>query len=125
MRDLDDSVITDASEYDSVYFPGFENRLIRYYYYLNAGLGIVNNFRNVFLGIFGLYFILKLDNWALLIVMFIPTMVVLTIVGFFVVHRINKVQEWLGMRFSTHYGIRQFNYQQEQNELLKEIRDKL
>ncbi len=115
----------DPSEYDDLYFPGIENRAIRYYYYLNAGLGIVNNFRNVFLGIIGLYFVLKLDNWMLLVAMFIPTLIILSIVGYFVIHRVNKVQEWLGLRFATHYGIKQFNYTEGSYELLKEINQKL
>lgn len=37
----------------------------------------------------------------------------------------SKVQEWLGMRFATHYGIRSYNYNQGTYEELKEIKELL
>lgn len=117
--------MNDPQEFDHIYFPGLENRLTRYYYYLNQGLTILNNFRNLFLGIIGVYIALKLDNWALLIAMFIPSAILLTVVGYFATHRVNKIMEWLSLRFGTHYGIQQFNYAQGTYETLQEIRDEL
>lgn len=115
----------DPEEFDDQNFPGTENRLIRYYFYINQGLSMLNNFRNLFLVIFAAYFTLKLDNYFLLVAMFIPSLIVLAIIGYYATHRMNKITEWLNLRFSTTYGIQQFNLQHEQNELLKEIRDKL
>ncbi len=112
-------------EYDSQYMPGLENRAIRYYFYLQAGLNIVNNFRNLILAILGFYFVLKLDMPWLLPIMFILSTFVLTVVGYFVVHRVNKVQEWLSMRFSTHYAIKQFNFQEGIYSTLQEINSKI
>lgn len=112
-------------QYDGEYMPGLENRAIRYYFYLNAGLNIVNNFRNLILAILGIYIALHLDAWWLLIAMFIPSVIILTIIGYYVVHRINKIQEWLGMRFSTHYAIKQFNFQEGIYKTLQEINGKL
>lgn len=115
----------DPSQWDDKYFPGLENRTIRYYWYLQAGLNIVNNFRNLILAILGFYYVLKLDMPWLLPVMFTLSTFILTIVGYFVVHRVNRVQEWLNMRFSTHYGIKQFNYVEGTYELLREINAKI
>ncbi len=115
----------DIEQYDDKYLPGLHNRLMRYYFYLNGGVNILNQFRNLFLGIFAIYFALKLDNPWLLIAMFLPSLVVLLLVGFYSTHYLSKTQEWLGIRFSTHYARRQFDFTQEQNELLKEIRDHL
>ncbi len=112
-------------EYDSQFMPGLENRAYRYYFYLQAGLNIVNNFRNLILALLGFYYVLKLDMPWLLPLMFIVSSIILTIVGYFVVHRVNKVQEFLGVRFSSHYSIRQFNYTQGMYETLQEIRDKI
>jgi len=112
-------------EYDSQYMPGLENRAIRYYFYLNAGLNIVNQFRNLILAILGVYIALHLDAWWLLIAMLLPSVIILTVVGYYVVHRVNKIQEWLGVRFSSHYSIRQFNYQKGIYEKLEEIANKL
>lgn len=122
---LTDDIIEDPSQYDSVFFPGMENRFIRYYFYLNQGLSILNQFRNLFLGIFALYFTFHLTNPWLLAAMLIPGVLLLTMIGYYNIHRMNKVQEWLGMRFSTHYAIRQFNYNQGQYELLKSIKELL
>lgn len=119
---LDDKTI---SEFDSKYLPGLENRGIRYYYYLNAGLGILNQFRNLFLGIIAIYFTLELHSWWLLIAMFIPSVILLTIVGWYNTHRLAKVTEWLNIRFSTHYARQQFDSIQRQVALLEEIRDLL
>lgn len=117
--------VEDPQEFDAIYMPGFQNRAIRYYFYLNAGLAIVNNFRNLILAILGFYFVLKLDMPWLLPIMFVFSTVLLTIVGYIVVHRVNRVSEWLGTRFGTHYGLKSFNYQQRAVELLKEINDKM
>lgn len=116
---------SNAGEFDAKYLPGFHNRIIRYYFYLNSGLTVLNNFRNLFLGIIALYIALKLDNVGWLIAMFVPCILALTMVGYYAVHRMSKVTEWLNIRFSTHYALKQFNYQQKQFELLGEIRDLL
>lgn len=114
-----------GQEYDSTYMPGIQNRAIRYYFYLNAGLAIVNNFRNLFLAIIGIYIALHLEAWYLLIVMFVPSVIILTIIGYYVVHKVNKVQEFLSMRFGTHYGIKQFDLQKGIYDELKEMKNML
>lgn len=115
----------DPNEFDEALFPGLENHLIRYYYYLQRGLDILNSFRNLFLGILGLYFVLKIDNWWILVAMFIPSVLALMIAGYYATHRVNKVLDWLGLRFATHYGIRQYNLQQGIYDTLQEINKKL
>lgn len=115
----------DPQELDSQFMPGLENRAIRYYFYLQAGLNIVNNFRNLILAILGIYIALHLEAWWLLVVMFIPSAIILTVVGYFVVHRVNKIQEWLGIRFSTHFAKKQFDLQEGIYEELREIRKAL
>lgn len=110
---------------DDNYLKGTQNRLIRYYFYLENGLRILNEFRNLGLGIFALYFALKLTNPVWMVVMFFPSVIILTVVGYYSVHRVAKVKEWVSMKFSTHYAIRNYDYTKESQELLKEIRDLL
>lgn len=112
-------------EEDKKYLLGKENWLIRMYSYLNAGVGILNNFRNLFLGIFALYIILKLDNYFWLVAMAVPSVIILTLIGRYNTHTLSKVLEWLGMRFSTHYGIKTFDFNEKQTELLQQIKDLL
>ena len=106
---------------DAEYLQGSSNYFIRMYFYLSNGLGIVNEFRNLFLGIFGLYFTLKLENPVIMVFLFIGSVVVLIPVGHYMVHKVSKVKEWLATKFGSHYAIKNFDYTKEQNELLKEI----
>lgn len=115
----------DLTKDDRIYLTGWHNFAIRTYFYLQQGLNVLNSFRNLFLGIFGLYITLKLGSWWWLVVMFSVSLPILVLAGRYSVHRLNKVQDWLTMRFSTHFGIKQFDNIREQVELLREIRDAL
>ena len=95
--------------------------LIKIYFYLNNGVGILNNFRNLFLGVFALYFTLKLTSPILLVGMFIVAIPVLVICGYYNVHHIAKLSEQLSTKFGTHYGIKQFELIEEQTKLLRKI----
>lgn len=108
---------------DKKYLHGFHNMLIRYYFYLMKGLDIPNSFRNLFITIAAIYIALKLDNILIGIAMFVVSSIILTVFGYYNVHKLAKMNEWLGMRFSTHYGIKTFNYTQKQTELLEEIKN--
>lgn len=112
-------------EDDAKYLTGTENWFIRAYFYCSNGLGILNEFRNLFLGIFAIYIALKWDNIMLAVGLFLISMVILTFMGYYTVHKVSKVREWLGMRFSTHFGIKSYNYTEDSNKLLKEIKDLL
>ncbi len=105
------------------YLTGRQNWLIRMYFYLTNGVGVLNEFRNLFLGIFALYFTLKLSNPLWLIGMFAVSIPVLILVGYYNVHKVAKVKEWLSMKFGTHYSIKQYELMEKQVELLEEIKD--
>ncbi len=117
-----EEIMKNAGQYDEKFMKGAENRAIRYYYYLNNGLGILNQFRNLILGIFALYVVLKLENPFFMVLMFALACPFLITLGYYEIHRMNKVMEWIGLRFSSHYAIRQFNYNQGQYEALQEIK---
>lgn len=110
-----------APEDEQRYLAGFTNRCIRYWYYLENGLNVLNEFRNLFLGIIALYIALHLTNLLWLIGMFIPCTIALTVTGYYYVHKFAKVKEWVSIRFSSHFGIKNFDYQKENNRLLQEI----
>lgn len=101
------------------------NKVIKAYFYLTSGVGILNEFRNLFLGVFALYFTLKLENPIWLGVMFLVCVPVLAVIGYINVHKISPVRDWLSTKFGTHYGIKQFDYTKRQTELLEEIKEKL
>lgn len=110
------------TENDKLYLKGSQNRLIRYYFYVTKGLDILNLFRNLFLAIFAVYFALKLTNVMWLIAIFIPSIVGLAIAGYYSVHRMSTVMEWLGIRFGTHYATKNFDYVRKTYEEVENIR---
>jgi len=89
---------------------------IKIYFYLNQGVNILNNFRNLFLAIFGVYFTLKLDNPLLLVVMFIVAVPTLVVIGYINIHKIAKKSDELNTKYGTFYTIKQY-------QLIEEIRD--
>ena len=99
-----------------------KNNIIRLYFYLNNGVNILNNFRNLFLGIFALYFALKLTSPILLVIMFIVAVPVLVVCGYYNVHYIAKTSEQLSVKFGTFYGIKTYELAEQQVKLLKEIK---
>lgn len=103
------------------YLKGKRNFLIRTYFYLTNGLALVNDFRNLGLGIFALYFALKLTNPWLMVLMFTVSIAILIPTGHFMVHKVSKVKEWLATKFGSHYAIQNFDYVKEQFETLKRI----
>jgi len=112
-----------TSDDEQAYLTGITNHSIRYWYYLENGLTILDEFRNLFLGIIALYIALKLTNILWMVVMFVPCVLILTVVGYFYVHKFAKIKEWVSIRFSTHFGIKNYDYLKANNELLTEIRD--
>jgi len=115
----------ELNEEDKKYLQGKENRAIRWYFYLENGLNILNDFRNLFLGILAIYIALHLTNPLYMVLMFLPCLILLSIIGWYSVHRLNKMKEWLSMRFSTHYGLKNYNFQEQQVKLLLEIKQLL
>lgn len=110
---------------DDKYLKGRHNQFIRFYFYLESGMALLDQFRNMFLAVIALYFTLKLENPLWMVVMIIPGMIIMTLLGRYNIHKLSKMKEWLGLRFSSHFAIRSFNYNQKQYELLEEIRDLL
>lgn len=107
------------------YLKGKENWIIRMIFYWTSGTNFWNIFRNIIFGIIGLYAVLKLTNPLWMVVMFLGSIPFFILSGWYVIHRMNKINEWLSMKFATHYAIKQFTLNEEQTKLLKEIRDLL
>jgi hypothetical protein len=103
------------------YLIGWKNYLIRVYFYLTNGLSLVNDFRNLGLGIFALYITLKLTNPWWLLGMAAISVIILTPTGYFMVHKVSKVKEWLSTKFGSHYAIQNFDYVKAQYEALERI----
>lgn len=110
---------------DAKYLNGPENWIIRYYYYLSNGLVELNGFRNLFLGILTVYITFKLDSYWYAIIIFIVSIIILTVVGYYMTHRVSKVRDWLSVRFSSYFGMKSINYTEESFKLLQSINEQL
>lgn len=103
---------------------GWQNKAIRYWFYINKGLDIFNQFRYLLAAIIGIYWTLHLNNRLYLIAMFAGSIPILTVVGYYSIHHWNKVMDWLNVKFGTHYGIASFELQTEIRDAVKKLADK-
>ncbi len=101
------------------YYEGTQNKIIRYYFYSQRGLGLFNEFRYVFMLIFGIYITFKLTNPLWLVGMFAVSLPALILIGYIAVHHVGKVVDFLNVQFSTHWTRYQFELQEN---ILKELK---
>lgn len=104
-----------------LYWHGRTNKFIRLYFYSQRGLALFNEFRYVFMLIFGLYVILKLSNPIWIFVMFLVICPILVVVGWIQVHRMAKVIDWLNIEFASHWSRYGYELQERQNKILTGI----
>ncbi len=120
--------LVDLSEEDKKYLNGWHNWLQRMYFYLNSGLNILNQFRNLGFLVAALWVALKLDGVHGILIaaaVVVISSLLLVFVGRYNVHHLSRSGEWLSIRFSTIFGIRTFNNTERQTELLEQILKKL
>lgn len=100
------------------YWDGNLNKCYRFWFYLNRGIDMFNQWKYIFALFFGIYFTLHLKNPLWLLAMVCISLPILMFFGYWSVHKMGKVIEWLTIKYSTHYA----NYQ---IELFEQIRDEL
>ncbi len=107
------------------YWEGNTNKTIRYYFYSQRGLALFNEFRYLFMLIFGIYITFKLTNPIYLVGMFLISTPLLILVGYVSVHHVSKVMDWLSIEFSTHFSRYSYTLLENQLKRLDEILDEL
>ncbi len=119
-------------EYTKTYDKGALNHGVRAWFYLQKGLDLVNQFKYLVAGILAVYYMLKLESYAVLLAIFIVSIPILTFAGWFYTHKMAKALEWTGMIFSSYFARYNVDMAEKNIEnttesvvLLKEIRDKL
>lgn len=106
------------------YWTGWQNKTIRYWYYLNRGIDIFNQFKYLFALIFGIYFTLKLKNAIWILGMIGISLPILLVFGWLQTHRIGRVNDWLSVKFSSTYGKYNFELLEDILEELRELNKK-
>ena len=91
------------------------------YFYIQRGLALVNEFKYLVAGIIAFYYMLKLDNVKWLVGIMIISFPVLFIIGWFYVHKIAKVFDWLTVEYGTHWSRYSFTLQEKIVEELEKL----
>ena len=103
------------------HWDGNKNRLIRYYFYINTGLNVFNNFKYLVAAIFGIYWTMHLKNPIWLLAMGAISIPILGAIGYYSIHHINKVIDWLNVKFGSHYGIKTYELQKGIHDGIQEL----
>lgn len=98
------SMIQFVNDNEKEMLHGRKNAFIRYYFYMRKGLELINEMRYVFMAVFGVYYLTKMDNPVLLVLMFAVAIPTLVLLGWFAVHHMAVVLEFLGIRYTTAWG---------------------
>ena len=104
------------------YRKGLKNRLVRYYFYIQQGLGLINEFRYLLMAILGAYYALKLSNPLIIPIMFFLSCLVLIFLGWLYVHHMKKIMEYITIEYATHWGRYQFELFEKIIQLLEDIK---
>lgn len=109
-------------EHQKKYWDGKKNKAIRLYFYSQRGLALFNEFRYVFMLIFGVYVVFKMSNPLWLVAMFLVVAPLLIVCGWFQVHHMAKTINWLDVEFASYWSRYSFELQEKQVKELEEIR---
>lgn len=93
---------------------GAKNKAVRWYWYAQKGLAIINELRYLAMGIFGIYYLTKMSNPLLLILMFGVSVPILIVIGWVSVHHMSVVLDFLGVRYTTAFGRYGYELQERQ-----------
>lgn len=107
------------------YWNGAENKAIRYWFYIMRGLDIFNQFKYLVAAIFAIYWMLKLNNPIVLVLIFLGCLPVLFIIGWYSINRMGKVIDWLSVEFSSHWSRYSFELQERSVKAVESINNKI
>ena len=114
-----------SPELKEKYWDGRWNKTVRFYFYLQKGLSLFNELRYVVMVCLALYAFMKLDNLFMIPLMFLCFIPPLIIFGWTAVHKMDKIIEFLNVRYATHYSHYNIEINEKQLKLLEEIKERL
>ena len=104
---------------------GLKKSAVKYYFYSQQGLKLLNEFRYLVMGIFATYFSLRLENIWLIPIMFIVAIPILIVIGWVSVNHVQKIIDYFHTKRATTYGKYGFDLNERQLKTLEDIRDEL
>lgn len=115
----------DMEEKHKRFWDGNKNKAIRYYFYVNKGLNLLNEARYLIMAILAIYTILKIKNPLFMPLMFFGSLPVLCISGYISVHHMSKVMDFLNVHFGTHFSRYSVELQERTLDVLIRLEEKL
>lgn len=111
-------ILNQQKELQLKYWDGAVNFLCRLWFYFIRGLEIFDKFKYFFIVFGGLYYLIGKKHLFLMVAVSVVAVPVIMVMGFFTVHKLGGVLDYLNTKFSTYSANKQI-------ELLEEIRDLL
>lgn len=108
-------------QYMKEFSGGMFNKLVRVWFYLQAGIDVINQFKYVVLGIFGIYVALKFTSYFWLLGMFAICLPILTIAGWVYINKMARNLSLTSLLKSSFFGSMDIDLNKKQVELLTEI----
>ena len=93
------------------------------YFYIQRGLEFVNDFKYLVAGVLAFYYVLKLNNFVWFFAMLLASIPILIVLGWFKIHKMAKVLDWLGIEYGTYWGRYQFTLQEKIIEELQKLNE--
>lgn len=109
-----------VSEYRE-HWQGLRNRVVRYYFYVQRGLALLNEFRYLIMAILAVYALLDMKSPWLMMVMFVVAVPILLVLGWMYTYKMAKTMDFLNVKFSTHYSKYNIELQERQTEALETL----
>jgi uncharacterized protein YacL len=107
------------------YWDGTLNKAVRYNFYVQRGLAMLNEMRYLILSIMATYALLKLNNPWIMVVMFIVALPILGLLGWMYTFKMAKTMDFLNVKFSTHFSKYSIEMQERQVKSLESIDEKM
>lgn len=107
------------------HWAGIKNKIVRYYFYTQRGLNLLNEFRYLIMAILAVYALLDMKSPIMMVVMFAVAIPFLILLGWVYTFKMAKTMEFLNIKFSTHYSKLNMDYQERQTKALETICEKM
>lgn len=114
-----------SREESRAYWDGANNKAVRYYFYIQRGLSVLNEARYLIMAIMAAYALLKMDNPWMMLVMFLVSLPILGLLGWLYTFKMAKTMDFLNVKFSTHFSKYSIELQERQVKSLESIDEKM
>jgi hypothetical protein len=107
--------------YKPEYWEGRKNVFVRYWVYLSTGLDFINQAKYLIAGIMAVYALLHFTNPWTMVIMFLVSVPIITVLGHWKLYKVSKTQEYVSTTKGTVTGYGVYNMTVKMVQLLEKI----